>query len=106
VRCELAVYCTSPTSNRCTTLCTNLYCRLGFIVFWTCFDQMQNNLISQASSMQTNGTPNDMLSAMNQVSFDFSFAALGFVPALRRYRTGTLLRAHHVSVLRISRKSG
>ncbi|KAK1920203.1 hypothetical protein P3342_002499 [Pyrenophora teres f. teres] len=28
---------------------------------------MQNNLISQAGQMQTNGTPNDLLPAMNQV---------------------------------------
>ncbi|KAF2686280.1 MFS general substrate transporter [Lentithecium fluviatile CBS 122367] len=40
---------------------------LAFIVYWTCFDQMQNNLISQAGSMKGNGTPNDMLPAMNQV---------------------------------------
>ncbi|KAL6169365.1 peptide transporter ptr2 [Exserohilum turcicum] len=36
-------------------------------MFFVCFDQMQNNLISQAGQMQTNGTPNDLLPAMNQV---------------------------------------
>jgi POT family proton-dependent oligopeptide transporter len=36
-------------------------------MFYICFDQMQNNLISQAGQMQTNGTPNDLLPAMNQV---------------------------------------
>ncbi|KAJ4332563.1 peptide transporter ptr2 [Ascochyta clinopodiicola] len=36
-------------------------------MFYVCFDQMQNNLISQAGQMQTNGTPNDLLPAMNQV---------------------------------------
>ena len=36
-------------------------------MFYICFDQMQNNLISQAGQMETNGTPNDLLPAMNQV---------------------------------------
>ncbi|KAF1358616.1 hypothetical protein EJ07DRAFT_67827, partial [Lizonia empirigonia] len=40
---------------------------LAFIMFYVCFDQMQNNLISQAGQMQTNSTPNDLLPAMNQV---------------------------------------
>lgn len=37
------------------------------MVFFICFDQMQNNLISQTSQMETRGTPNDMLPAMNQI---------------------------------------
>lgn len=40
---------------------------LVFVTFYICFDQMQNNLISQAGQMETNGTPNDLLPAMNQV---------------------------------------
>ncbi|EDU42666.1 peptide transporter PTR2-A [Pyrenophora tritici-repentis] len=40
---------------------------LAFIVFYICFDQMQNNLISQASTMKTGSTPNDVLPGMNQV---------------------------------------
>ncbi|KAL5400747.1 hypothetical protein PMIN04_013161, partial [Paraphaeosphaeria minitans] len=40
---------------------------LAFIVFYICFDQMQNNLISQSAQMETSGHPNDMLPAMNQV---------------------------------------
>lgn len=36
-------------------------------MFYICFDQMQNNLISQAAQMQGSGTPNDLLPAMNQV---------------------------------------
>ncbi|KAG9187609.1 hypothetical protein G6011_05480 [Alternaria panax] len=40
---------------------------LAFIVFYICFDQMQNNLISQASNMNTGSTPNDILPGMNQV---------------------------------------
>ncbi|PSN74706.1 hypothetical protein BS50DRAFT_643157 [Corynespora cassiicola Philippines] len=41
---------------------------LAFVVFWICFDQMQNNLISQAGQMETHKTPNDLLPAMNQVA--------------------------------------
>ena len=40
---------------------------IAFVVFYVCFDQMQNNLISQASEMETHGTPNDLVPAMNQV---------------------------------------
>lgn len=36
-------------------------------MFYICFDQMQNNLISQAAQMEASGTPNDILPAMNQV---------------------------------------
>jgi hypothetical protein len=36
-------------------------------MFYVCFDQMQNNLVSQAGQMETNGTPNDVLPALNQV---------------------------------------
>ncbi|KAF1847658.1 MFS general substrate transporter [Cucurbitaria berberidis CBS 394.84] len=40
---------------------------LAFVMFYICFDQMQNNLISQAGQMKTGSTPNDLLPAMNQV---------------------------------------
>ncbi|KAJ4363370.1 peptide transporter ptr2 [Neocucurbitaria cava] len=40
---------------------------LAFVMFYICFDQMQNNLISQAAQMKTDNTPNDLLPAMNQV---------------------------------------
>ncbi|KAF3008403.1 peptide transporter ptr2 [Curvularia kusanoi] len=40
---------------------------IAFVVFYVCFDQMQNNLISQNARMETNGTPNDLVGAMNQV---------------------------------------
>ncbi|KAF2278031.1 PTR2-domain-containing protein [Westerdykella ornata] len=52
-------------------LCRGLRaCRvlIAFVVFYVCFDQMQNNLISQANQMKTNGIPNDMMPAMNQVA--------------------------------------
>ncbi|KAF1830145.1 peptide transporter PTR2-A [Decorospora gaudefroyi] len=41
---------------------------LAFIMFYICFDQMQNNLVSQASDMNTGSTPNDVLPGMNQVA--------------------------------------
>jgi POT family proton-dependent oligopeptide transporter len=40
---------------------------ITFVMFYVCFDQMQNNLISQAGEMKTNETPNDLLPALNQV---------------------------------------
>ncbi|KAF2742836.1 PTR2-domain-containing protein [Sporormia fimetaria CBS 119925] len=40
---------------------------IAFIVFYICFDQMQNNLISQAKQMVTHSIPNDMMPALNQV---------------------------------------
>ncbi|KAL5115346.1 peptide transporter ptr2 [Pleosporales sp. CAS-2024a] len=40
---------------------------LTFVMFYVCFDQMQNNLISQAGQMDMKGTPNDLLPALNQV---------------------------------------
>lgn len=41
---------------------------IAFVVFYVCFDQMQNNLISQAAKMETNGTPNDLVPATNQAA--------------------------------------
>jgi POT family proton-dependent oligopeptide transporter len=72
---------------------TDRLCRLAFVVFWTCFDQMQNNLISQAGSMQTHGTPNDMLTAMNQVSILKKALVLVLEPCGTAYVvfSGTLL---------------
>lgn len=40
---------------------------IAFVMFYVCFDQMQNNLISQNAQMETNGVPNDLVGAMNQV---------------------------------------
>ena len=40
---------------------------IAFVIFYICFDQMQNNLISQAGQMKTGNTPNDLMPAMNQV---------------------------------------
>jgi POT family proton-dependent oligopeptide transporter len=40
---------------------------ITFVMFYVCFDQMQNNLISQTGQMNTKGVPNDLLPALNQV---------------------------------------
>lgn len=45
----------------------NLESSIAFVMFWLCFDQMQNNLISQAGQMKTDHTPNDLVASMNQV---------------------------------------
>jgi POT family proton-dependent oligopeptide transporter len=47
---------------------TNAKTSLAFIMFYVCFDQMQNNLISQAANMNTGSTPNDIMPNMNQVA--------------------------------------
>jgi POT family proton-dependent oligopeptide transporter len=44
---------------------------LAFVMFYVCFDQMQNNLISQTSRMDTNGAPNDLIPVLNQVGCIF-----------------------------------
>jgi POT family proton-dependent oligopeptide transporter len=61
---------------------------LSFIVFYVCFDQMQNNLISQASQMYTRGTPNDILPAFNQVGCIVMMPLIqyGLYPILHRRR--------------------
>ncbi|EUC45073.1 hypothetical protein COCMIDRAFT_26661 [Bipolaris oryzae ATCC 44560] len=41
---------------------------LAFIIFYVCFDQMQNNLISQAGDMNKGRTPNEVVPNMNQVA--------------------------------------
>jgi POT family proton-dependent oligopeptide transporter len=38
-----------------------------FVTFYVCFDQMQNNLISQAGQLDTKTAPNDLVPALNQV---------------------------------------
>ncbi|ORX90763.1 POT family-domain-containing protein [Clohesyomyces aquaticus] len=59
------------TSKLCGEVCLGLKaCRvfIAFVVFYVCFDQMQNNLISQAGQMQFSGPPNDAVPAINQVA--------------------------------------
>ncbi|KAH6892203.1 POT family-domain-containing protein [Thelonectria olida] len=45
-----------------------------FPIFWLCYNQINNNLISQAATMQLHGVPNDVLSNLNP------FALLIFIP--------------------------
>jgi POT family proton-dependent oligopeptide transporter len=61
---------------------------LSFIAFYVCFDQMQNNLISQAGQMNTHGVPNDLLPALNQVGCILMgpIIQLGLYPLLHRRR--------------------
>jgi POT family proton-dependent oligopeptide transporter len=61
---------------------------LTFVTFYVCFDQMQNNLISQAGEMKTKSTPNDLLPALNQVGCIFlgPLIQLGLYPFLHRHR--------------------
>ncbi|KAH3907993.1 hypothetical protein HBI56_150630 [Parastagonospora nodorum] len=59
-----------------------------FVMFWVCFDQMQNNLISQAGQMDMRGTPNDLLPGLNQVGCIILGPAIqmGLYPLLHRRR--------------------
>jgi POT family proton-dependent oligopeptide transporter len=61
---------------------------LTFVMFYVCFDQMQNNLISQAGQMDTQGTPNDLLPALNQVGCIVMgpLIQMGLYPFLHRRR--------------------
>jgi len=61
---------------------------LSFVMFYVSFDQMQNNLISQAGQMNTHGTPNDLLPALNQVGCILMgpIIQLGLYPLLHRHR--------------------
>lgn len=56
------------------------------MVFYACFDQMQNNFISQAKQMETYDVPNDMIPAMNQVACIVlgPIIQYGFYPFLHR----------------------
>ncbi|KAF2820782.1 hypothetical protein CC86DRAFT_397704 [Ophiobolus disseminans] len=68
---EVRYHKTRPWSSQLVTEVTQCLqaCRtlVAFIMYYICFDQMQNNLISQASQMKADGTPNDLLPALNTV---------------------------------------
>ncbi|KAK6707676.1 hypothetical protein SNK03_008560 [Fusarium graminearum] len=53
--------------NACAVFC-------WYPIFWLCYNQINNNLISQAALMQRHGVPNDILSNLNP------FALLIFIP--------------------------
>ncbi|KAF8244417.1 oligopeptide transporter [Wilcoxina mikolae CBS 423.85] len=44
-------------------------CRVisSFVLFYLCFNQIYNNLVSQAGQMQLNGVPNDTIQALNGI---------------------------------------
>lgn len=65
-------------------------------MFYICFDQMQNNLISQSAQMETGKTPNDMLSAMNQVG------CILFTPFIQHV-VYPLLHKRHIYIKPITR---
>ncbi|KAG2034676.1 POT family-domain-containing protein [Suillus americanus] len=45
-----------------------------FPLYWLCYNQLNNNLVSQAATMTTNGLPNDILSNLDP------FALIIFIP--------------------------
>ncbi|KAG9506020.1 hypothetical protein J7337_002994 [Fusarium musae] len=53
--------------NACAVFC-------WYPIFWLCYNQINNNLISQAAVMERHGVPNDILSNLNP------FALLIFIP--------------------------
>nr|CEG04296.1 unnamed protein product [Fusarium clavum] len=53
--------------NACAVFC-------WYPIFWLCYNQINNNLISQAALMERHGVPNDILSNLNP------FALLIFIP--------------------------
>ncbi|XP_014551916.1 hypothetical protein COCVIDRAFT_30608 [Bipolaris victoriae FI3] len=58
----------SQFSNEITRALGACRVLLAFIMFYICFDQMQNNLISQAGDMNKGQTPNEVVPSMNQVA--------------------------------------
>ncbi|KNG48026.1 oligopeptide transporter [Stemphylium lycopersici] len=66
--CGKTVTWSSQSVNKITRALGACRVLLAFFVFYICFDQMQNNLISQASDMNTGKTPNDLLPGMNQIA--------------------------------------
>ncbi|KAH8653269.1 hypothetical protein BGZ60DRAFT_508580 [Tricladium varicosporioides] len=65
-------------------------CRVLFLcpVFWLCFNQMFNNLISQAGQMVTYGIPNDMMKATGCITIIVvtPIVQKGLYPFLTRHR--------------------
>lgn len=85
---QSAVSWTSTTVQELTRGLRACRVLLAFVVFYVCFDQMQNNLISQAGQMKSGGTPNDLVPAMNQVGCIIlgPLVQSCLYPLLHRYR--------------------
>ncbi|EEB06914.1 PTR family peptide transporter [Schizosaccharomyces japonicus yFS275] len=60
---------------------------LFFPIYWVCYGQMTNNLVSQASRMQTNGVPNDLLQAFDSIALIIFIPVCDSLvyPVLRRF---------------------
>ncbi|KAL3443013.1 POT family-domain-containing protein [Aspergillus insuetus] len=61
---------------------------LLFPLYFVCWTQIWNNLISQAGQMALHGTPNDLLQNLNPIALIVFIPLLDFVvyPLLRRYK--------------------
>ncbi|KAL3496084.1 POT family-domain-containing protein [Aspergillus germanicus] len=61
---------------------------LLFPLYFVCWTQIWNNLISQAGQMALHGTPNDLLQNLNPIALIIFIPLLDFVvyPLLRRYK--------------------
>ncbi|RSL46013.1 hypothetical protein CEP54_014030 [Fusarium duplospermum] len=59
---------------------------MWYPIFWLCYNQINNNLISQAALMERHGLPNDILSNLNPFSLLIFIALNDFFiyPALRK----------------------
>jgi POT family proton-dependent oligopeptide transporter len=59
---------------------------LWFPLYWLTYNQLNNNLVSQAATMTTNGLPNDVLSNLDPLTLIIfiPICDLFFYPALRR----------------------
>ncbi|KAH6627023.1 POT family-domain-containing protein [Chaetomium sp. MPI-SDFR-AT-0129] len=61
---------------------------LWYPLFWLCYNQINNNLISQAATMKVGGVPNDVLTNLNPFALIILIPLLDAViyPALRKIR--------------------
>ncbi|KAK3326352.1 peptide transporter-like protein [Apodospora peruviana] len=59
---------------------------LWYPLFWICYNQINNNLISQAATMRLGGVPNDVLTNLNPFALIIMIPLLDtfFYPALRK----------------------
>jgi proton-dependent oligopeptide transporter, POT family len=57
-----------------------------FPIYWVCYNQMLNNLISQAAEMQLNGVPNDFLQNIDPIALIVFIPIMDLIvyPTLRR----------------------
>jgi POT family proton-dependent oligopeptide transporter len=69
---------------------------LWYPLFWLCYNQINNNLISQAATMRLGGVPNDVLTNLNP------FALIVMIPILDTV-VYPALRKMHINVTPIKR---